>query len=73
MSLEHTTSALLVPRSTNWANVPFDTNVQEINIFKHLKYAIFFKKRKQSKYNSGPYEFRTQDLTVISITLYRLS
>ena len=27
MSLEHTTWALLAPRSTDWANGPLDTNV----------------------------------------------
>ena len=32
MSLEHTTLPLLAPSSTNWANLPLHTNVQEINI-----------------------------------------
>ena len=32
MSLEHRTLQLLAPRSTDWANAPFDTNVQQINI-----------------------------------------
>ena len=33
MSLEHSTLALLVPRSTDWANGPFDTNIDQINMF----------------------------------------
>ena len=33
MSLEHTTLPLLVPRSTDWANGPIDTNVEQLNIF----------------------------------------
>ena len=32
MSLEHSTLPLLEPRSTDWPNEPFDTNVQQINI-----------------------------------------
>ena len=31
MSLELMTLALLAPRSTDWANGPFDTNVLQIN------------------------------------------
>ena len=32
-SLEHTTLPLLAPRSTDWANGAFDTNIEQINIF----------------------------------------
>ena len=33
MSLEHMTLSLVAPRSTDWANRPFDTNVLQNNIF----------------------------------------
>ena len=33
MSFEHMILASLAPRSTDWANGPFDTNVKQINIF----------------------------------------
>ena len=32
MSFEHTTLPLLAPSSTNWANLPLDTNVKQIKI-----------------------------------------
>ena len=32
MSLEQTTLTLLAPRSTDWANGSFDTNVEQINL-----------------------------------------
>ena len=33
MSLEHRILPLWAPRSTDWANGPFDTNVEQLNIF----------------------------------------
>ena len=43
MSLEHGTVPLLAPRSTNWAKGPFDTNAEEIKIFKHWIYGNYLK------------------------------
>ena len=33
VSLEHTTLPMLVPRSTDWGNGAFDTNVLQLDIF----------------------------------------
>ena len=46
MCLKHTTLALLVPRSTNWAKGPFDTNILRINSFYEMNIRSLFKKRK---------------------------
>ena len=45
-SLEHTTLPLLAPRSTHWANGPFDPNVRRNNIFKAMNVRKLLKKRK---------------------------
>ena len=37
LSLEHRTLPLLEPRSTDWANGPFDKNIEQFNIFQALK------------------------------------
>ena len=44
VSLEHKTLPLLTPRSTDWANGPFDTKVTQINIFKHWMYENYLKR-----------------------------
>ena len=49
MNLEHSTLALLVPRSTSWANGLLDINVLEINIFNAMNVSKLLKKRKHSK------------------------
>ena len=46
MSLEHRNLALLAPCSTDWANGPFDTNVEEISIFYAMNVRKLLKKRK---------------------------
>ena len=45
MSLEHRTLPLLVPRSTDWANGPPDTNVHHINSFYAMNVGKLIKKR----------------------------
>ena len=49
MSLEHWTLPSLAPSSTNWANGPFDTNIEQINIFSAMNVRKLFEKKKQSK------------------------
>ena len=49
VSLERTTLPLLAPRSTNWANVPVDTNVQQVNLFNAMNVRHLLKRTKQSK------------------------
>ena len=49
MSLEHRTLPLLEPRSTDWPNGPFDTNVPQINSVEALNVRKLLKKRKQSE------------------------
>ena len=45
MSLERTSAlTLLEPRYTDWANRPFDRNVEQINIFKHWINANYLKR-----------------------------
>ena len=40
MSLEHKTLPLLAPRTTDWANGRFDTNVEQINKFEHAAFSV---------------------------------
>ena len=44
MSLEHTTLPLLAPRSTNWAKLPLDTNVQQINLLQAMNVRKYLKR-----------------------------
>ena len=46
MSLEHWPLSLLAPRSTDWANRPFDTNIEQINILTAMNVRKLLKKRK---------------------------
>ena len=46
MSLEHLTLPLLIPRFTNWANWPLDTNALQIYNFYSMNIRLLFKKRK---------------------------
>ena len=43
-SVEHRTLPLLAPRSTNWANGPLDTNVEQIHIFYAMNVRKLLKK-----------------------------
>ena len=44
VSLEHATLPLLAPRSTNLANLPLDTNVQQINILQAMNVRKYLKR-----------------------------
>ena len=46
MSFENTTLTLLAPRSTDWANGPFDKNVHKNNLFKAMNVRKLLNKRK---------------------------
>ena len=66
MSLEHRTLPLWAPCSTNWANGPFDTNIEQSNNFYTMSVPKLIKKRViQIKIeiwpwwvtNTGPYRY----------------